>query len=56
MNKLNYFHSLPSKFYVNNTEYNTIDNCHNNCLTCNKGPSDDGNMNCLTCDNELDFI
>ena len=43
--------SVPDGFYVNNTEYNTIDKCYNNCLTCSKGLSNDGNMNCLTCDN-----
>ena len=42
--------SIPNGYYVNNTQYNTIDKCHQDCLTCNKGPLDD-NMNCLTCDN-----
>ena len=41
--------SIPDGYYVNDTEYNTIDKCHNDCLTC-KGSSTEGNMNCLTCD------
>ena len=47
--------SIPDGFYVNNTEYNTIDKCHKNCLTCNKGSNNDNNMNCLTCDNANGF-
>ena len=42
---------LPNGYYVNNTKYNTIDKCHKNCLSCNKG-GDDNNMNCLFCDNQ----
>ena len=42
---------LPNGYYVNNTKYNTIDKCHKNCLSCNKG-GDDNIMNCLYCDNQ----
>ena len=40
---------IPEGYYLNNTEYNTIDKCHKNCHTCNKGP-EGNNMNCLNCD------
>ena len=38
-------------YYLNSTEYNTIDKCHPNCGDCNKGPEED-NMNCEYCLNE----
>ena len=44
--------TIPLGYYLNNTEYNTIDKCHKNCLACDKGLTDDNNMNCLNCDNE----
>ena len=47
--------SVPDGYYANNTKYNTIDKCHQNCLTCNKAPLNDDNMNCLTCDNTNEF-
>lgn len=46
--------TIPLGYYLSNSEYNTIDKCHTNCLSCNEGPKDD-NMNCLYCDNENDF-
>ena len=46
--------SVPDGYYVNDTEYNTIDKCHENCLTCNTSPEGD-NMNCLTCDKANKF-
>jgi len=39
---------IQDGYYVNNTRYNTIDKCHENCLKCRQGPSD-SNMNCLSC-------
>ena len=41
--------SIPEGYYINDTEINTIDKCHKNCLSCNGSLSNDGNMNCLTC-------
>ena len=40
---------IPVGYYLNNTEYNTINKCHENCYSCNKGP-EGNNMNCLNCD------
>ena len=40
---------VPVGYYLNNSEYNTIDKCHQNCYVCNKGPEGD-NMNCINCD------
>ena len=40
---------IPEGYYINNTEYNTINKCHENCHSCNKGP-EGNNMNCLNCD------
>jgi hypothetical protein len=39
---------VPDGYYVNNTEINTIDVCHENCLTCDKAPTSN-NQNCLMC-------
>ena len=39
---------IPDGYYCNNTEPRTIDKCHNNCKTCNKGPTTNNN-NCLSC-------
>ena len=46
---------IPNGYYLQNNEYNIIEKCHQNCLTCNKGPSDDNNMNCALCDNQNGF-
>ena len=40
--------SVPDGFYCNDTELKTIDKCHDNCVTCEEGPTNDNN-NCLTC-------
>ena len=39
---------IPEGFYCNNSNIKTIDKCHKNCKTCNKGPTENNN-NCLTC-------
>ena len=39
---------IEDGFYCNNTSLKTIDKCHDNCKTCDKGPTNDNN-NCLTC-------
>ena len=39
---------IPDGFYCNDTRSKTIDKCHDNCKTCEKGPTNDNN-NCLTC-------
>ena len=41
----------PIGFYINSTEDKTIDKCHDNCKTCNGGPSDNNN-NCTKCPDE----
>jgi hypothetical protein len=47
---------IPLGYYLNNTIYNTIDKCHENCLSCNKGPDYvNNNMNCIYCDNQNGF-
>ena len=42
--------TIPDGYYCNDTDLKTIDKCHENCKTCNLGPSNDNN-NCLTCNN-----
>ena len=42
--------TIPPGFYINSTTERTIDKCHQNCQTCDKGPTND-NHNCLTCYN-----
>ena len=42
---------VPDGYYVNDTQTNTIDECHPNCLTCNVYSSSDVDMKCLSCDN-----
>ena len=38
----------PTYFYE--SDYGVIKKCHNNCASCNTGPSDDGTIhNCVTC-------
>ena len=39
---------IPDGYYCNDTLLGTIDKCHENCKTCNIGPTNDNN-NCLTC-------
>ena len=45
---------IPVGYYLNDTEYNTIDKCHPNCGDCNQGPIGE-NMNCEYCDNLENF-
>ncbi len=40
--------TIPDGFYCNNKELKTIEKCHDNCKTCEMGPTTDNN-NCLTC-------
>ena len=42
------YESIPEGYYCNSTEFKTIDKCHKNCKTCEKGGTDENN-NCLTC-------
>ena len=44
--------TIPDGYYVNDTDLNTIDECHPNCLTCKESSFDDNDMKCLTCDNK----
>ena len=47
-NQLTCIDTIPSGYYCNNTSAKTIDKCHDNCETCEIGPTTDNN-NCLTC-------
>ena len=40
--------TLEDGYYLNDTILKTIDKCHTDCKTCNKG-EENGNSNCLTC-------
>ena len=40
---------IPSGYYLNNSEYNTLDKCHQNCYSCSEGPNATS-MNCKFCD------
>ena len=40
--------TIPDGFYCNNKELKTIEKCHDNCKTCEMGPTTDNNK-CLTC-------
>ena len=40
--------TIPNGYYCNDTDLKTIDKCHENCETCNKGPTNTNN-NCLKC-------
>ena len=45
---------IPPGYYCNSTSQRTIDSCHPNCQTCDKGPTNDNN-NCLTCKDSGNF-
>ena len=47
-NKTYCIDTVPDCYYCNSSYYKTIENCHENCLTCNKGPTNK-NHNCITC-------
>ena len=47
----NCIETIPDGYYCNSTNDKTIDKCHNNCKTCNKGPSN-YNHNCILCNDE----
>ena len=47
-NQLTCIDTIPTGYYCNNTSAKTIDKCHDNCATCQIGPTTDNN-NCLTC-------
>ena len=40
--------TIPEGYYCNSTKFRTIDKCHENCKTCEKGGTDSNN-NCLIC-------
>ena len=43
---------VPEGYYINDTNLNTLDICHENCLKCSASPIKDGiieQQNCLTC-------
>ena len=50
--KIECLDEIPPGFYCNSTIDKTIDKCHDNCETCDKGPREENN-NCLTCKNNL---
>ena len=43
--------TIPEGYYCNDIMLKTIDKCHDNCKTCNQGPTTENN-NCLTCKEE----
>ena len=43
---------LPNGYFINDTEYKTIDKCHSDCFNC-KGKGVKGNTNCTQCNNDL---
>ena len=43
---------VPEGFYCSNSDINTIEKCHSNCKTCDKGPTEFNN-NCETCKDEI---
>ena len=45
---------IPEGFYCDNEDLGTIDKCHNNCKTCNEGPTETNN-NCLTCKDSVNI-
>ena len=45
---------IPEGFYLNDTELHTINKCHENCKTCNKGPTET-KANCLSCNENLKY-
>ena len=47
--------NMPDGYYVNDTDYNTIDKCNENCLTCSGPSKNENDMKCLTCDNNKGF-
>ena len=47
---------LPEGYYINDTDKNTIDKCHPNCIKCSGPPTKQGNVeteNCITCQHSL---
>ena len=46
---------IPDGYYVNDTNINTIDKCHQNCLTCGESSSSDEDMKCTSCDNNKGY-
>ena len=42
------YDNITDGFYCNNNQLKTLDKCHENCKTCDKGPTTNNN-NCLTC-------
>ena len=40
--------TIPDGYYCDNENLRTIDKCHDNCETCNQGPTKENN-NCLKC-------
>ena len=49
---------VPDGYYLNDTDKNTIDECHKNCVKCSGPPIKVGNIenqNCITCQHGLYF-
>jgi hypothetical protein len=40
--------NVPNGYYIKDNSTKKIDMCHENCYTCNEGPSSDNN-NCISC-------
>ena len=46
--------SVPEGYYINSTQSKTIDKCHSNCKTCDKGLTS-SNSNCNLCQDQKIF-
>ena len=46
---------VPDGFYVNDTNLNTIERCHENCITCDAGPTNI-TTNCLKCNDVVPYL
>jgi len=47
--------NIPNGYYLNDTNEKTIDKCHEDCKTCDKGPNDDS-TNCLSCNDTKPYL
>ena len=48
--------NIPDGFFINDTELNTLDKCHPNCLTCKSKGTSDYDMKCTSCDNDKAYF
>ena len=53
-NQVNCIDEIPEGYFLNDTIYNTIDKCHQDCKSCDK-KNNDTNSNCNSCLNDKFF-